>query len=140
VLNKAHLVMDYKTIHMPINGMAVSLKLLTDRPDLLKKMLRAIVRGMMYTRAFRRQSIAMILKMKPTSTAEVQAGDYDAFTSTATPDFTVSNDDIRADLDVRAVLLNMPRDTVPPIDAIYDFGPIRAAVAEVRASRWKPTP
>jgi NitT/TauT family transport system substrate-binding protein len=140
VLNKAHLVMDYKTIHMPINGMAVSQKLITEHPDLLKKMLRAIVKGMLYTRAYKAQAVAMLLKMKPNTAADVQATDYDAFTSTATPDFTVSLDDIKADLDVRALLLNMPRDTVPPIDAIYDFAPVRAVQAELRASRWKPSP
>jgi ABC-type nitrate/sulfonate/bicarbonate transport system substrate-binding protein len=140
VLSKAHLVMDYRPIHMPINGMAVSQKLMTEHPDVLKKMLRAIVKGMIYTRTYKQQAIAMILKLKPNSTADVQATDYDAFTSTSTPDFTVSNDDIRGDLDVRALLLNMPRETIPPVDAIYDFGPIRAAQAEVRASRWKPSP
>jgi NitT/TauT family transport system substrate-binding protein len=140
VLSKAHLIMDYKTIHMPINGMAVSQKLITEHPDVLKKMLRAIVKGMLYTKAYKQQSIAMLLKMKPNSTADVQATDYDAFTSTSTRDFTVSDDDIKEDLDVRALLLNMARETVPPVEAIYDFGPIRAALAEVRASRWKPTP
>jgi NitT/TauT family transport system substrate-binding protein len=139
-LNKAHLVMDYKNIHIPIDGLAVAQKLITERPDVLKKMLRAIVKGMLYTRAFKQQTIAILLKSLPNSNAAVEAADYDAFISGLTPDLIVSTDDIRGDLDVHAVLLNMPRESVPPIDAIYNFAPLRAAEAELRAGGWKPAP
>jgi NitT/TauT family transport system substrate-binding protein len=139
-LRKAHLVMDYKNIHLPIDGLAVSEKTITDRPELLHKMLRAIVKGMAYVRAYKQQTIAMLLKLLPSSNAAIESADYDAFLAGLSPDLIVTNDDIRGDLDVRAVLLNMPRDTVPPIDAIYNFAPLRAAEAEVKASRWKPTP
>ncbi|HEV8019746.1 MAG TPA: ABC transporter substrate-binding protein [Candidatus Lustribacter sp.] len=139
-LSKAHLVMDYKNIHIPIDGLAVAQKLITDHPDVLKKMLRAIVKGMLYTRAFKAQTIAILLKSLPNSNAAVEGADYDAFLSGLTPDLIVPNSDLRNDLDVHAVLLNMPRESVPPIDAIYDFAPLRAAEAEIRASGWKPAP
>lgn len=139
-LSKAHLVMDYKNIHIPIDGLAVSQKLIADHPDVLKKMLRAIVKGMLYTRAFKQQTIAILLKSLPNSNAAVEAADYDAFISGLTPDLIVSTADIRNDLDAHAVLLNMPRESVPPIDAIYNFAPLRAAEAELRASGWKPAP
>ena len=139
-LSKAHLIMDYKNIRIPIDGLAVSQKLIADRPDVLKKILRAIVKGMLYTRAFKQQTTAILLKLLPNSNAAVEGADYDAFISGLTPDLAVSNDDIRNDLDVHAVLLNMPRDTVPPIDAIYNFAPLRAAFADVRASGWRPVP
>jgi NitT/TauT family transport system substrate-binding protein len=139
-LTKAHLVMDYKHIHIPIDGLAVSQKLITEHADVLKKMLRAIVKGMLYTRAFKQQTVAILLKSLPNSNATVEAADYDAFISGLTPDLIVPNDDLRNDLDVHAVLLNMPRETVPPIDAIYNFAPLRAAEAEIRASGWKPSP
>jgi hypothetical protein len=103
-------------------------------------MLRAIVKGMAYVRAYKQQTIAMLLKLLPASNAAIESADYDAFIAGLSPDLVVTNDDIRGDLDVRAVLLNMPRESVPPIDAIYNFAPLRAAEAEVRASRWKPTP
>jgi NitT/TauT family transport system substrate-binding protein len=139
-LKKAHLVMDYKNIHLPIDGLAVSEKTITDRPELLHKMLRAIVKGMAYVRAYKQQTIAMMLKLLPSSTTAIESADYDAFLAGLSPDLVVNNEDIRGDLDVRAVLLNMPRDSVPPIDAIYNFAPLRAAEAEVRASHWNPTP
>jgi len=140
-LEKAHVVMDYgKTVQLPINGMAVSEKLIVEQPDVLKKMLRAIVKGMRYTRAFKAQTIAILLKLAPASAAGALSVDYDQYTSSLTPRLEVSTDLIRADLDVRAILLAMPREGVPPIDAIYDFAPLRGAEADVNASRWKPTP
>jgi NitT/TauT family transport system substrate-binding protein len=139
-LGKAHLVMDYKNIHIPIDGLAVSQKLIADHPDVLKKMLRAIVKGMAYVRAYKQQTIAMLLKLLPNSTAAIESADYDAFLAGLSPNLIVTNDDIRGDLDVRALLLSMPRETVPPIDAIYNFGPLRAAEAELRTSGWKPSP
>ena len=139
-LGKAHLVMDYKNIHIPIDGLAVPQKLVAERPEVLKKMLRAIVKGMLYTRAYKQQTIAILLKSLPNGNAAAVAADYDAFIAGLTPDLMVSSEDIKNDLDVHAVLLNMPRESVPPVDAIYNFGPLRAAEAELRASRWKPAP
>jgi NitT/TauT family transport system substrate-binding protein len=140
-LDKAHLVMDYgKSVQLPINGMAVAQKLITDQPDVLRKMMRAIVKGMRYTRAFKAQTIAIVLKLAPAENARALAVDYEQYTGSLTPRLEVSNDLIRADLDVRAILLSMPRESVPPIDAIYNFAPLRAAEADVNASRWKPTP
>jgi len=139
-LSAAHLIMDYKSIHMPIDGLAVSEKLITDHPDLLDKMLRAIVKGMLYTRAYKQQTIAILSKLQPQETAAVGAMDYDSFIAGLAPDMILTDDDIRGDLDARAQLLGMTHDAIPPIDAIYNFGPLRAAEAEVRASGWKPVP
>ena len=140
-LDKAHLVMDFgKSVKLPINGMAVSEKLISDHPDVLRKMLRAIVKGMRYARAFKAQTIAMILQVTPNSSEAALTVDYEQYTGSLTNGLEVPPDLIRSDLDVRALLLAMPRETVPPIDAIYDFAPLRAAEADVNAARWKPTP
>lgn len=139
-LDKAHLVMDYGlSVQLPINGMAVSQKLIAEQPELLQKMLRAIVKGLRYARAFKAQTIAIVMKLAPNENARALSVDYDQYTYGLTPNLEVSNDLIKADLDVRALLLSMPRDTVPAIASIYDFGPLRTAEAAVNASRWKPT-
>jgi ABC-type nitrate/sulfonate/bicarbonate transport system substrate-binding protein len=137
---KAHLVMDYGlTIQMPMDGMAVAQKLIAERPGTLKKLLRAIVKGMLYTRAFKAQTIAMVVKVDPALDPRAESINYDQYVASLAPRLEVPNDVIRADLDVRASLLSMPRDAVPPIDAIYDFAPLRAAMADLNASGWKPT-
>ena len=141
LLGKAHLVLDYaKVEQMPQNGLAVSQKLVTDNPELLHKMLRAIVKGLLYARAYKQQTVAIVLKSGSTSTATAIAADYDQYLATLTPHLEVSDDVARADLDVHATLLSLPRDKVPAVDQVYDFAPLRAAKSEVAASGWKPKP
>jgi NitT/TauT family transport system substrate-binding protein len=139
LLAKAHLIVDYSKVEqMPINGLAVSQKLVTDNPELLHKLLRAIVKGLMYVRTYKQQTVAIVLKAGTASTAPAVAEDYDWYLATVTPRLDVSNDVAKADIDVHAALLSMPRDKVPSVDQVYDFVPLHAAQAEVTASGWKP--
>ena len=141
LLGKAHLVLDYAKIEqMPQNGLAVSQKLITDNPALLDKMLRAIVKGLLYARAYKQQTIDIIVKAGSTASVAAIAADYEQYMATVTPRLEVSTDVAKADLDVHATLLAMPRDQEPPLDQIYNFAPLRAAEAEVSASGWKPKP
>ena len=109
-------------------------------PELLHKMLRAIVKGLMYARAYKQQTIDIVLKAGSASTATAIAADYDQYMATLTPHLEVSDDVARADLDVHATLFSMPHDKVPAVDQSYDFAPLRAAESEVAASGWKPKP
>ena len=53
-------------------------------------------------------------------------------------DLSVSDDPIKADLDIRAQLLSMPRASVPSIHGIYDFSFLKAAISELHVGGWKP--
>lgn len=141
LLGKAHLVLDYaKVEQLPQNGLAVAEKLITDRPDVLHEMLLAIVKGLMYARAYKQQTIDIIAKAGSTAGSAAIAVDYDQYMATLTPGLEVTPAVAKADLAVHATLLGMPPDKAPPVDAVYDFAPLRAAEAEVRASGWKPKP
>jgi len=129
-LKNAHTIADfYGKVHMPWNSFVVSEKLLYGNPVLAKKMLRAIVTGARFAKAYEQQTFS-------------QRGselDYAEFVQELTPDWTVSDALIRSDLLVRAGLLNFPKDQIPPISKVYDFSLVRAINAELDASHWKPT-
>ena len=137
----AHVVFDYyRKVYMPYNGMVVSGKFLTGSPDVLKSLLRALVKGTRYFRTFKAQSIAFTAKYQKTPPdAHAQSTDYDNMLKSLSPDLAVSDDLSRSDVDLRASLNGVPKDQVPALDKIYDFRPLRAATAQLDAERWKPS-
>lgn len=140
-LGHAHLVLDYaKVTQMPINGLAVSQKFVTEGADTLRRMLRAIVKGEMYAKAYKQQTIAIVLAHHSPAGPEATAIDYQNYMATVAPRLDVSDAVAKADLDVHAALVNLPKDKIPPLDQVYDFGPLRQAEADVAASGWKPKP
>ncbi len=136
-----HVVFDYyRKVHMPYNGMVVSGKFLTGSPDVLKSLLRALVKGSRYFKTFKAQSIAITAKYQKTPPDPHAASvDYDNMLKSMSPDLAVPDDLAKSDVDLRAQLNNVPKDQVPAIGKIYDFAPLRAATAQLNAERWKPT-
>ena len=140
-LKNAHIVARLKgNIHMPFDGFVVQAKMLTDNPALAHKIVRAIVKGSRYIRAFKTQTEAILNKYDPSETVTAMNDDYDEFVNSSAPDLTVSTADAQSDLDIRAALLGVPKDQVPALDHVYDFSLVRSVNAELNASRWKPTP
>jgi len=140
-LKNAHMIADfYGKVHMPWNSFVVSEKLLYGDPVLAKKMLRAIVKGARFSKAFKAQTIGFTKAYEQQTFSQRGSElDYDEFIQELTPDWTVGDGLIRSDLIVRAGLLNFPKDQIPPISKVYDFSLVRAINAELDAARWKPT-
>jgi NitT/TauT family transport system substrate-binding protein len=140
-LKSAHMISDfYGKVHMPWNSFVVSEKTLNANPALAKKMLRAIVKGARYIKAFRSETVAFSKAYeKETFSQRGSEYDYDEFMQEMTRDWTVDDALIQSDLNVRAGLLNIPKDQVPPIAKVYDFSLVRAINAELDKSRWKPS-
>jgi ABC-type nitrate/sulfonate/bicarbonate transport system substrate-binding protein len=136
----AHMIADfYGKVHMPWNAFAMSEKVLYGNPVLAKKMLRAIVKGARYMKVFKSEAIAMTEKYQKDINLSADQADFTEFLSELTPDWTIGNDLVASDLGVRAGLLNVPKDQIPPIAKVYDFGLVRSINAELDASHWKPT-
>jgi ABC-type nitrate/sulfonate/bicarbonate transport system substrate-binding protein len=127
-------------VHMPFAGFAMSENTIATNPVLAKKIVRAIVKGVRYEKAFKQQTIAIVGTYKKTPEPHASEVEYDAFMKAATRDLTVNDDLIAADLAVRANLIGVPKDKVPPIGKIYDFSLVRAVNAELDAAHWKPAP
>ena len=46
---------------------------------------------------------------------------------------------MRQEADVRAEIINVPKDKIPPLEKIYDFSIVREATQELQREGWKPT-
>jgi ABC-type nitrate/sulfonate/bicarbonate transport system substrate-binding protein len=137
-LKKAHVLVDLTKFKMPYAGLAMSEKTLYGDPVLAKKILRAVIKGSRYMKAFRPQTLAILEKTHQTADlAAVQKG-YDLAVKSFTRDYTVSDAEILPDLTVRAGLLGMTKDQIPPVNKIYDFTLVHQVNAELDASHWKP--
>jgi len=137
-LKKAHVLANLTTLKMPYAGIAMSEKTYYGDPVLAKKMLRAIIKGFRYMKAFKPETIAILEKAYQTDDTHAVETGYDMALKAFTRDFTVSDAVIAPDLAVRAALLGIPKDQIPPINKIYDFTLARQINAELDASRWKP--
>ena len=141
LFKNAHMIADFSgKVHMPFAGFAVAEKLLYGNPALAKKIVRAIVKGVRYEKAFKSETVAIVGKyQKPVAHPHASEVEYEYFMHASTRDLTFANDLIAADLAVRADLLGLSKDKLPPIDKIYDFTLVRAINAELDAARWKPS-
>jgi NitT/TauT family transport system substrate-binding protein len=138
-LKNAHMIADfYEKVRMPVAGFAMSEKLLYGDPVLAKKMVRAVIKGARYEKAFKNPSLAIISKFEKDADPAGMSVEYDELMRVFTRDFTVNNDLVASDLAVRAALMGLSRDQVPPVNKIYDFSIVRAVNAELDAGRWKP--
>jgi ABC-type nitrate/sulfonate/bicarbonate transport system substrate-binding protein len=125
-------------VHMPFAGFAMSQKMLETYPVLAKKIIRAIVKGVRYEEAFKKETIAIVGTYQKSPHPHASEVEYDSFMKAVTPDLTLSPEFIAADLGVRANLIGLPKEKIPAIDRIYDFSLVRAVNAELDASHWKP--
>ena len=130
----------YDTIRMPYTGVATSAALMRTKPELVAGFLRGVVKGMRYMRDYEEATIALLLKRRPDIDQIQLVADYDDTISTATEDGTAPDALIAKDLAVRAQLLELPPDKVPPPDQVYDYAPLRQVTAALDASGWKPVP
>lgn len=137
-LKKAHVLVDLSKFKMPYAGIAMSEKTLYGDPVLAKKMLRAIIKGFRYMKAYRAETIAILAKTYQTDDPQAVATGYDVAVKSFTPDYTVPDAVTVPDLTVRAGLLGISKDQIPPVNKIYDFTLAHQIDAELDASRWKP--
>jgi len=141
-LKNAHMIADFSgRVRMPFAGFAMSEKLIESDPALVKKIVRAIVKGARYEKAFKSQTIAIVGKyQKPVAHPHASEVEYRYVMKAMTPDLTFRDDLIASDLAVRANLIGLAKDQIPPVDKIYDFSIVRAVNAELDAAHWKPIP
>ncbi len=140
-LAKSHMLVDLeRSIRMPYTGVATSERHLKSDLELVKHFLRGVVKGVLYMRAFKDRTVDIVMAANPGIDRIAVAADWDSLMPTLTEDGTASDDLIRKDLVVRAALVNVPADKIGPASRFYDYGPLRAVEAELKASGWQPAP
>jgi len=139
LLDKGRMLADlYQTVRIPYTGSATSDKMIKENPARVKGYVRAVVKGMHYMRAFKDETVDITIKQSK-APRDVSLDEYDQVLASMTADGTVTEQTIRDDLEVRAGLLNIAVDKLPPSEKVYDFSFVREVNKELAASGWKPT-
>ncbi len=137
----AHMIYDtYNKVKMPLTGVAVSAEAIAKNPDRIKRFLRAVEKGLAYSAAFREKTVDVLQKYNPKTKRGSIDQTYASTMSTRTEDGTISKDLQEQEASLRAQLIHVPKDKVPPLDKIYDFRLAHEVAQELAAAHWKPAP
>ena len=139
-LDKGKLVVDLRQeVRSTFNGLATSEALIRKNPDLVERFVTATRKGMIFARNNREESIkrfADYMKAKP----EEVAGEYDILRTLMARDGTIGEDVQNNEVTLRGAMLDMPKDKVPPPNAVFDFSFAEKANAALAQQGWKPNP
>jgi NitT/TauT family transport system substrate-binding protein len=120
-----------KEIKMLYTGLATSEELLVRRPDLVRRFLRATVKGREYLKRYKSQSL-VLGKKYDRSPDDVRSADYDATMEMMTADGTEDPETQKSDIDIGRRALGIQKDVAP--QQVFDFRLVREVYKELRES------
>ncbi len=136
-LDKLHRLIDLrKEVHMVFGGYATSDALIQSNPDLVRRTVRALMKGLMVVRSSRADTVAALVKHGSSQSAAEE--NVDQFASTMSPTAITSDADQVLELEVRAKMLGIDPKTLPPPSAFFDFSFVKEVTAELKKVNWKP--
>ncbi len=137
-LGDLHRLVDLRQeITMAYNALATSDALIAKNPDLVERMVTAILKGVRAVKASRAATIASLLKHGQSDAAAV-GSEYDNLIASLTDSGTMPPDAQALDLALRAEMLGIQKDKVPQPAAVFDFSFAEKANAESAAAHWQP--
>ena len=122
-----------KEIKMLYTGLAASEEMVVKRPDLVRRFLRATVKGREFVKRFKAQSLALGKKYDK-SPDDVRSADYDATMEMMTADGTEDIETQKSDIETAKRMLNIQKDV--PVEQIFDFRFTREIYKELREAGW----
>ncbi len=139
-LGNLHLLIDLRReLNMAYNALATSDALIASNPDLVRRMVRAILKGVRHVKASRADTIDILLRHGMTN-AELAGIEYDNIIASITTTGTMPAKDQEFDTALRADMLGVAKDKTPSAAAVFDFSFAEKAAAELKAEGWKPKP
>src|SRR6185295_8750842 len=123
-----------KEIKMLYMGLATSEETLVKRPELVRRFIRATVKGREFLKRNKAQSLALGKKYDK-SPDDVRSADYDATMEMMTADGSEDAETQRSDIEIAKRMLNVQKDV--PVDQIFDFRFTREAYKELRELGWE---
>ena len=136
----AHVVIDiYKDVRMPYNGLATSKKLIDEKPELVRKMMRAALKGVAYVLKFHDESIKLVADYGKLPLAETRF-DFERMIVSQLKDGMVSDEMQRSEIALRSELLGLPMDKLMLPSSVFDFSILREVSAKLKSEGWQPSP
>ena len=123
-----------KEIKMLYTGLATSEDMLMKRPDLVRRFIRATVKGREFLKRNKSQSLALGKKYDR-SPDDVRNADYDATMEMMTGDGTEDSDTQKSDIDIGRRALAIQKEIAP--QQVFDFRLVREAYKELRETGWE---
>jgi ABC-type nitrate/sulfonate/bicarbonate transport system substrate-binding protein len=123
-----------KEIKMLYTGLAAAEETVVKRPDLVRRFLRATVKGREFVKRNKAQSLALGKKYDK-SPDDVRSADYDATMEMMTADGTEDGETQRSDIEIAKRMLNLQKDV--PAEQIFDFRFTREVYKELRELGWE---
>lgn len=118
-----------KEIKMLYTGLATTEELLVKRPDLVRRFLRATVKGREYLKRYKSQSL-VLGKKYDRSPDDVRSADYDATMEMMTADGTEDLETQKSDIDIGRRALGIQKEVAP--QEVFDFRLVREVYKELR--------
>lgn len=123
-----------KEIKMLYTGLATTEETVVKRPDLVRRFLRATVKGREFVKRHKAQALALGKKYDK-SPDDVRSADYDATMEMMTADGTEDAETQKSDIEVAKRMLNVQKDV--PVEQIFDFRFTREVYKELRELGWE---
>jgi ABC-type nitrate/sulfonate/bicarbonate transport system substrate-binding protein len=123
-----------KEIKMLYTGLAASEEMVVKRPDIVRRFLRATVKGREFVKRNKTQALALGKKYDK-SPDDVRSADYDATMEMMTADGTEDAETQKSDIETAKRMLNVQKDV--PVEQIFDFRFTREVYKELRDLGWE---
>ena len=104
------------------------------RPDLVRRFIRATVKGREFLKRNKSQSL-VLGKKYDRSPDDVRNADYDATMEMMTGDGTEDSDTQKSDIDIGRRALAIQKEIAP--QRVFDFRLVREAYKELRETGWE---
>src|ERR1700704_4585710 len=137
-LGNAHMIMDLaEEVRSTFNGLATSDDMIKNHADTVMRFVRATRKGMIYARDNRDGAIDVFVKVMKAQPDAATHG-YDELRKVMAADGAITLEAQTNELALRADMLSMTADKIPPTAAVFDFSWLEKVNAELKAAGWKP--
>jgi ABC-type nitrate/sulfonate/bicarbonate transport system substrate-binding protein len=123
-----------REIKMLYTGLATAEELLVKRPDLVRRFIRATVKGREFLKRYKSEALALGKKYDR-SPDDVRSADYDATMEMMTVDGTEELETQKTDIDIGRHALGIQKEVAP--QQVFDFRLVREVYKELRETGWE---
>jgi ABC-type nitrate/sulfonate/bicarbonate transport system substrate-binding protein len=118
---------------LPSNGMSTTVKKLKEKPDQVRRLLRATIRSMIYTREHRQEALPILMKEIPGLDGNTLAGTLDFYMKGISSDGRISESIIHELINEQGELLGIKAET--PLNQVVDFSPLERVLKELNLGK-----
>ena len=118
---------------VPSNGLSTTLKTLKENSDQVRRMLRASVRSMIYTREHKQDVLPILLKEFPGLDGDTLAGTLDFYVKAMSRDGRVGEGVVRELINEQRELLNVKNEI--SLNQVSDFGPLQRVIRKLSLNK-----